>query len=195
MKTCKDCNQNQPYSSFYVAKSHRDGYGTRCKSCHIKRYYKPTPNKQQCRGCKKPINKKDFHKSGLKRKDGSDIYTSRCKKCSKPYFKKYNKDRRLVDVEFRLRQNIRARINTTTLKKGGKTSLDWLGCSIDEFKIYLEERFDKHMTWDNYGKDGYWEIDHLHPVSKGGSFHYTNTQPLPIIENRKKGDKILGIKK
>ena len=62
---------------------------------------------------------------------------------------------------------------------------------MNEYKIYLEKRFDQHMTWDNYGKDGYWEIDHTHPLSKGGSFHYTNTQPLSIIENREKGDKIL----
>jgi 5-methylcytosine-specific restriction endonuclease McrA len=45
------------------------------------------------------------------------------------------------------------------------------------------------MNWDNYGVD--WEVDHIHPLSKGGSFHYTNTQPLTIEENRSKGDKLL----
>ena len=195
MKMCKDCNQNHPYSSFYTAKSCSDGYSIICKSCHIKRYYKPTPNKLQCRGCGKPTNKQNSSKTGFTRKDGSFIYEAICKKCKNTYLKKYNKSRRLVDLDFRLHQNIRVRINKKTLNEGGKTSLDFLGCSIDEYKIYLEERFDKHMTWDNYGKDNYWEIDHIHPVSKGGSFHYTNTQPLPIIENRKKGDKIDKIEK
>jgi len=70
--------------------------------------------------------------------------------------------------------------------KNGKT-LDLLGCSIKEFKIFLENQFDQNMTWENYGK--YWEIDHIHPLSKGGSFYYTNTRPLKISENRSKGNK------
>ena len=45
------------------------------------------------------------------------------------------------------------------------------------------------MNWDNYGS--YWEIDHIKPLSKGGSFHYTNTQPLTVKENRRKGAKYL----
>jgi 5-methylcytosine-specific restriction endonuclease McrA len=46
------------------------------------------------------------------------------------------------------------------------------------------------MSWDNYGRDGYWEIYHIMPISKGGSFHYTNTQPLSITENQKKGNRL-----
>ena len=44
------------------------------------------------------------------------------------------------------------------------------------------------MNWDNYGT--YWEIDHSIPLSKGGSFHYTNTSPMAISENRSKGSKL-----
>ena len=44
------------------------------------------------------------------------------------------------------------------------------------------------MNWDNYGK--MWEIDHIFPLSRGGSFHYTNTQPLTILENRTKSNNI-----
>ena len=190
MKTCKDCNQNHLHSNFYISKSCADGYSPRCKGCHSKRFYKPTPNKLQCRGCGKPSNKQNSNKSGFYRKDGSPIYRSICKECIKPISARRQKKRRLVDIDYRLHQNLRAQINRKTLSKGGNTSLEFLGCSIDEYKIYLEERFDQHMTWDNYGKNGYWEIDHIHPISKGGSFHYNNTQPLSIIENRIKGDKI-----
>jgi 5-methylcytosine-specific restriction endonuclease McrA len=45
------------------------------------------------------------------------------------------------------------------------------------------------MNWDNYGK--IWEVDHIYPTSKGGSFHYMNTQPLLISENRKKSNKLI----
>jgi len=62
------------------------------------------------------------------------------------------------------------------------------------FEKYLEEKFIKGMTWDNYGK---WHIDHIKPDSL---FHYKsvddkefqecwalkNLQPLEFIENIKK---------
>jgi len=53
------------------------------------------------------------------------------------------------------------------------------------------------MSWGNYGI--YWEIDHKKPCAsfdltkleeQQKCFHYTNTQPLSIIENQKKGSKI-----
>lgn len=86
-------------------------------------------------------------------------------------------------------RNLRIRLYNS-LKKNVKTgtTLELLGCSIEEYKQYLESLFTLKMNWDNYGK--YWEIDHIIPLSKGGSFHYTNTQPLTISENRKKKNKI-----
>jgi 5-methylcytosine-specific restriction endonuclease McrA len=44
------------------------------------------------------------------------------------------------------------------------------------------------MNWDNYGT--HWEIDHTIPLSKNGSFHYTNTTPMTISENRSKGNRV-----
>jgi 5-methylcytosine-specific restriction endonuclease McrA len=51
---------------------------------------------------------------------------------------------------------------------------------------YLESQFTTDINWENYGI--YWEIDHIKPLSKGGSFHYTNTQPLTISENLSKSN-------
>lgn len=106
--------------------------------------------------------------------------------------KNYYKQRRLTDIEFKLHCYLRNRINqaihTYNFKKED-TSIEELGCSIKEYVLYLESQFTGKMSWDNYGI--YWEVDHIHPISKGGSFHYTNTQPLTIEENRKKGNKYL----
>lgn len=43
---------------------------------------------------------------------------------------------------------------------------------------------------DQYGQlaDNGWEIDHIHPVSKGGSDSLENLQPLQWSNNRHKGD-------
>jgi 5-methylcytosine-specific restriction endonuclease McrA len=47
------------------------------------------------------------------------------------------------------------------------------------------------MKFDDYGitdsKHG-WEVDHIIPVSKGGTDDLSNLQPLQWDNNRKKGD-------
>jgi 5-methylcytosine-specific restriction endonuclease McrA len=63
--------------------------------------------------------------------------------------------------------------------------LSILGTDAKSYKKYIENLWVEGMTWENYGE---WEIDHIIPVSKGGSFHYTNTQPLWLEANRKKGN-------
>jgi hypothetical protein len=44
------------------------------------------------------------------------------------------------------------------------------------------------MTFENYGE---WEIDHMTPISKFNLKDYKNLQPLWMIDNRKKSNKIL----
>lgn len=123
--------------------------------------------------------------------------TSRCKECSKEYLSlpqnkvarsKWKRNKRHSSPEFRLIDNLRVRIQFLLKEKeGGKTN-EILGCSSKEWATYLENQFNSDMNWDNYGT--YWEVDHIMPLSKGGSFHYTNTRPLPVPENRSKGANI-----
>lgn len=103
----------------------------------------------------------------------------------------YKQNKRATDPYFRIKDSVQSQINQAVryynLEKKSLTVKE-LGCSIQEYFIYLESQFDDKMSWDNYGS--YWEIDHIHPLSKGGSFHYTNTQPLTINENRVKGNRL-----
>ena len=102
--------------------------------------------------------------------------------------------RRREDPEFKLRHNLRNRINQA-LKNNTKSarSLELLGCSGSEYRKYLEDQFHDSasgdtMTWDNHGKcHGHWQIDHRvplcsfdlsQPAEQKKAFHYTNTQPL-----------------
>jgi len=79
--------------------------------------------------------------------------------------------------------------------KSQKTT-ELLGIDIDVVKTYIESKFTKGMTWDNYGKYG-WHIDHIIPLSTAKTeedlrklCHYTNLQPLWAQENISKGAKI-----
>jgi hypothetical protein len=140
----------------------------------------------------KPLS--DFHK----RLNG---YQYKCKSCNSKYLKNYNKERRSVDLNFKLKYNLRVRIRTSLKRnyKSGSAVKD-LGCSIDEFKIYLESKFQSGMTWDNWGnRIGQWSIDHINPLSQfdltkqedfKNACHYSNLQPLWVKDNLYKNRKI-----
>jgi hypothetical protein len=81
------------------------------------------------------------------------------------------------------------------IKKNSKTE-QILGCTFQEFKQYLESKFESWMSWDNYGlyngqPEYGWDIDHIIPNSKGKTKedvirlnHYSNLQPLCSHINR-----------
>ena len=97
------------------------------------------------------------------------------------------KERKKSNYLLRLQDSVTSIINYHLKKKTQKTS-EYLGCSYEEYSLYLEKQFTKNMNWDNYGT--YWEIDHTIPLSKNGSFHYSNTTPMTISENRSKSNKL-----
>jgi hypothetical protein len=108
-------------------------------------------------------------------------------------------NKRKSDSKFKLIQNIRANIRKK-IKKYGYTkksrTYEILGCSYEDFKKYLESKFQDWMTWDNRGlyngTECYgWDIDHIVPVSTAKTEedvirlnHYLNLQPLCSKINR-----------
>lgn len=110
--------------------------------------------------------------------------------------KKYN-----TDVLYNLKESTSNLIRNSFKSKGSKKTktTDILGCSINEFKIYLESKFDSWMSWENKGNwDGIptkeresWDIDHIIPLDTAVTEedvirlnHYTNLQPLCSYTNR-----------
>jgi hypothetical protein len=80
--------------------------------------------------------------------------------------------------------------------KSGST-LTLLGCSFDDFVIYLESKFEVGMTGENYGT--VWHVDHIMPCAifdltkpehQRRCFHFSNLQPLFASDNLRKGAKI-----
>jgi len=115
------------------------------------------------------------------------------------YQKNYYNTRKQNDPLFKLTLNIRGLIKSSIKNKGLKKkskSSEILGCSFDEFKTYLESKFESWMTWDNYGKyngePNYgWDIDHIIPSSSALNEeellklnHFSNLQPLCSYVNR-----------
>ena len=83
--------------------------------------------------------------------------------------------------------------------KGKKTTsvLKLLGCTLDEFKKYIEYKWKPGMSWENYNHK-IWHLDHIKPLAcfdmtkeedQRQAWHWTNFQPLWASENMSKGAK------
>jgi hypothetical protein len=134
-------------------------------------------------------------------KDKTAIHSKNTYNRNKDYYIKSTSEKRSLsrklDPEVRLRDSLRRRLNNA-LKNNQKmgSAVSNLGCSIQEFRVYLETKFQSGMTWNNYGKFG-WHIDHIKPLSKFDlsnkeqlkeACYYTNLQPLWWQDNLKKGN-------
>lgn len=112
----------------------------------------------------------------------------------KYYYSRINKDN-LFYLSFKIRNLIRISIKKKGYSKKSKTT-EILGCSLMDFKIYLESRFEPWMEWSNHGLyngdfDYGWDIDHIVPISSAKTEedviklnHYTNLRPLCSFVNR-----------
>lgn len=126
-----------------------------------------------------------------RQKDNREAYNA--------YQLQYRLNRFKTDPLYALQMTCRRRILCAMAKGGYKKSTKtekMLGCSFDEFKVYLESKFEPGMTWENRGLYG-WHIDHIVPLSSAKDqdeleklCHYTNMQPLWAKENYSKGSKL-----
>ena len=71
-----------------------------------------------------------------------------------------------------------------------------LGCSIVDFKNFLENKFLDGMTWENHGE---WHMDHIIPASYAKTEesvielnNFINFQPLWSFNNLSKGNRYVG---
>jgi len=206
-KICTKCNEEKFLTEFNKNKNNQDGLQFWCREC-VKHQCKVYISNPEIRKNKNQQAKKWYWDNKEKFKQYSKKYHQENKEKIKEYNKnknqlpevkktrvKYNnkwiKEKRENDQEFRLMKNLRDRIynyvkNHKYIKNN--PTIEELGCNMKFYIKYIESQFDNIMSWDNYGS--YWEIDHKYPLSKGGSFHYTNTRPLSISENRSKNDLI-----
>lgn len=144
----------------------------------------------------------------------SEFYAkkSNCKSCCNSFHQNYVKQnrqlinkklrkhiiqKRKTDVNFKIKQDLRARFYRLVKKNNftNSSSLKMLGCSIDDFKKHIESQFCEGMTWENHSLHG-WHIDHIRPCAsfnlnepeeQAKCFHFTNFQPLWAKDNLKKG--------
>lgn len=172
----------------------------------VKRYRVKHPDR--IRDSKKRCNKKHNYYPEYSKKyraEHPEIYreSDKRKRAKNPELyraidRNKNARRRRESVEFRILEGLRGRVlSALNGKAKSAKTLDMLGCSIADFKIYIESRFEPGMTWENRGKgNDKWQLDHIIPCAlfdlnkpehQKRCFHFSNLQPMWGLENRVKG--------
>ncbi len=205
-KICDTCYENKPIDEFSVHVKSKDGYKYTCNCCLGSKKLKKI-----CLKCNVEKNMNDFY-FDKRKKDGR---VGKCKECSKTILteeqrlhrNKLNRESRRKrlseDSLYKFSLNVRKLI-LNTVKGCGYTkkskTFQILGCSFEEFKLYIENQFEAWMNWNNHGiytgnYDETWQLDHIIPISSALSEeevmklnHYSNFQPLCSKKNNEKSN-------
>jgi len=116
------------------------------------------------------------------------------------YRNEYQRDQYANNELYKLRKTISTfcwRVTDAVKQQKELQSLEYLGCSLDEFKLHIESLWLEGMTWENHGVDG-WHIDHKIPLDwfvknsddPWEANYFTNLQPLWAADNLSKGASI-----
>lgn len=179
-----------------------------CRSCYMKaylaKYYKNNKEELDARNMDYYHDHKD-HIRGLQ-KEYREEHKDEMKRYQRKYVETHKEKRaesslRYQQTKGKLSHIARNRL-LSALKGKSKygSAIRDLGCSLSEFKSYIESIFQPGMTWENWGRYG-WHLDHIKPISKFDltdpeqlkqAVHYTNLQPLWAEDNLRKHNKLGG---
>lgn len=211
-KVCRKCKQAKPLDQFYARKTAFDGRRGECIECgkaEVIAAYHKDPEKSRVKSLAR------YYKTGkiwvsenrnrvkmnwdcwIQKNYGSEAeYMRQRRPQIREWERGYKKKKYHSDPIFKLKVWARNAVNKI-LRPGTKfgRSLEYLGCSPEEYKQHLESKFLFGMTWDNHGT--VWHIDHIRPIasfdlSKESDIrtccHFSNHQPLFAKDNLQKAD-------
>lgn len=194
-KKCTICNQVQPLTGYSHQKNGR--INRSCNKCVAKRVLRQCPHgraKDACRLCGgSSICVHDRFRPQCRECGGASI-------CQHDRFRPHCRD---CDFDGFLLSRVVSRINQALGTRRNRIHLDYLGCTIPEFRAHIEGQLTADMTWENYG--AVWHVDHTIPVGYKtdgvkpslaqieARLHYTNTQPMLAADNRRKHNKYIGV--
>lgn len=197
MPRCSGCQQDKAAEEFYKNAHRSTGVQARCKACDKARQqsadgvaYHRAYNRTHAAEYKAWQQRPESRRRQAEREKGY-----RTRRDAKDRKNARENRRRWGSVAVRLASNIRSRLKNAIRRewKTGST-LDLLGCSIEQLRVHLESQFRPGMTWANWARDG-WHIDHIKPLAAfdlsdraqlAAACNYTNLRPLWAAENLSK---------
>ena len=199
-KKCNNCNEIKEEAQFYKNRA-------QCRTCmNNKRREKYKNNKKYRDNCIAKAT--EYKKIKIRIKNEKyikeiGISNKKCKYCNmiknKSLFRHNRlkcKDCEREDPKEKFKRYVRTRIYNCLKRNKNKRSVDYLGCSNEEYFNYIMS-YNTDYTIENYGK--IWHIDHVIPISKFDmskdadtkiAFNWRNTMPLCKEQNLRKNNNI-----
>ena len=223
LKTCKNCREYAKKSRDKNKCPHKRQRST-CKECGGSQICEHGKQKSTCKECGgSEICEHKRVRSTCKECGGGGICEhkrrrSRCKECGGGSICEHKRQRatckecgggsicehkrerstcKECDIIGYIANITRNRIQSALNGNKELHTVEYLGCTIAEFKAHIEKQFKEGMTWDNHGE---WHIDHIIPLKYEKPsleevilrLHWENTQPLWASENIAKGNRYIG---
>lgn len=185
MKQCNVCQEKKPAHDFHKRFASKDSLANLCKSCSALQYQNKYKEKYKEKNRERYLkNKEEKNEKAkqwkLKNKDKISIHKR--KQHQKP--------------ENKIKRRLEKRIKGAVANKNADHSFD-IGCTKKQLAIHIESKMLIGMTWDNYGKQDGWCIDHIKPLKtfdltqkeqRNAANHFSNLQPLWNFQNLKKSN-------
>lgn len=205
MKICSRCKIEQALIEFNKEKQGKNGLRSDCRTCRkiyrdsrkeeIKKYHKEYHLRNKEKGATQMREWRRKNPEKAKEAAKRSTSTEKYREWLRDYRNKQYHERK-KDPLFRLVTRVRNRtknaIRARSFRKDFKYP-DYIGCTREELRIYIESKFTDGMTWEKF-MAGEIHIDHIIPIGKATSSeevfrlsHYTNLQPLWAKDNLKKG--------
>lgn len=203
-KKCAACERTLSHSSFYPDRRRPDKLYSSCKYCtrsvarkHYAKNKKKliaatrkwrSKNREHLQQYSKKYRKKFFKQRKLvierwrsKNSEYVKRYAKKYYEEHKPQRNRYVRRKSRADVQYRLQRQLRVRLaDAVRLQKGirSTSAIGGLGCSLQDFRTYIESLWKSGMTWKNWGRGtGTWQIDHVKPLSK-----FDLTDPMHVAK-------------
>ena len=204
-KICPECKIDKHKSDYHKCKYNANNLQAKCKACTAKRYVSQKDELQlkYRENSKNPEFKKrlsaNSKKSRIKNRESEAQYKYEYTRREEVKVRRrlIHANRKQIDINYNIKRRLRWRLRDI-LKSFGKkhkykSSLVLLGCDLNYFRKYIEDKFTDGMSWDNIAE---WHLDHIKPCSsfdltdlsqQKECFFYKNLQPLWGVDNLKKG--------
>lgn len=192
--------RNATKAAVYIAEWRRDNADKfkAVKKAWLKKHQEQIRNYQKAYRLEHSDELREYHKEYRRTNSGKRaVQMQQWQKRNAAKRRAYRKNQYKQNLTFRLGVNLRSRLNAAVSARcrAGSAVRD-LGCSINEFVVYISGLFAPGMSWENRGE---WHLDHIKPLAAFdltdreqflAACHFTNIQPLWAADNFRKGSAI-----
>jgi hypothetical protein len=201
---CRLCEECLPLEKLKKDKRREFGRSGICKKCSNKkqkeRYYTKEGQETAKKYRKNNIEKRkeDMKKWRKNKKEHCQEYQKKYNENNRNKINKKRREKRANETNYKIADLLRCRLyKALNSELKAEKTLELLGCSIEYFKEYIEQKFEPWMSWENHGYYT-WHLDHIKPCAlfdlskeeqQRKCFHYTNFQPLAWHKNLSKSSK------